>query len=263
VKSEPPSSRVGGLQSLHEDVPPAALCVVCGRIDCDGGCYFEADPLEDVIPWDRWRTLRALWQSCAQTAEPPDLWLERAIKGDVVKALAFALLVEVAAVGSYVLLGCVALVSLLAYFDVRWHGLGAAGLALGTTLGLGVFMVALHVVWAAFLEVLLRLRGVARQWNTLLVLACYSCGWDLITSPAGLVAAWYVSGRREAWRLLRGATSNPTAACVYYLHRVRFVSAHSATRLAFTAAVLAVLSGIGASAAILWGLVPQWWQALI
>ncbi len=263
VKSEPPSSRVGGLQSLHEDVPPAALCVVCGRIDCDGGCYFEESVPEDLIPWDRWRTARAFWSTCAQTAEPPELWIERAIVGEPKKALLFAALVEVAAVGSYALLAFGLLAPILLYFDVTWEDIGGGWIGLLAVLGLGAFMVALHVVWAASLELLLIARGAARQWNTLFKLACYSCGWDLITSPGGLAVAWYVAGRGEAWRLLRGATSNPTAACVYYLNRVRQVSAQSAARLALIAAVLAVFLGITTSFGILWWLVPEWWKALI
>lgn len=263
MKSEPPSSRVGGLRSLHEDVPPAAFCVVCGRIDCDGGCYFEPDVPNDVIPWDHFRTARAFWSTCAQTAEPPDSWIDRAIVGDARQAFLFAGLVEIAAVGSYVVLACVLLAPAFLYFDVTWDTLGGGWVVPGAVLGLGGFMVALHVVWAAFLELLLIARGAPAQWRTLFALACYSCGWDLITSPGGLVVAWYVRGRREAWRLLRGATSNPTAACVYYLSQVRLVSESTATRLAATAAVLAVFLGITASALLLWLVVPEWWHALI
>jgi hypothetical protein len=262
VKSEPPSSRVGGLQSLHEDVPPASFCVVCGRIDCDGACYFEAEATDDLIPWDRLRTMRTFWSTCVQTAEPPELWIERAILGDAKKALAFAALVELLAVGSYAVLALGVLAPAFVYFEVSWTDVGGWTGPLAVIV-LGGFMVALHVVWAAFLEALLILRGSAREWKSLFALACYSCGWDLITSPGGLVVALYVAGRREAWRLLRGATSNPTAACVYYLHHVREVSPQAATKLAFTAAVLAVVLGISASAAILWWIVPEWWQALI
>lgn len=254
---------MGGLQSLHEDVPPAAFCVVCGRIDCDGGCYFESDVVDDVIPWDRFRTLRTFWQTCARTAEPPESWLESAIVGDTNRALGFAALAELAAVGSYVVFACAGLAPLLFYFDISLEQVGGVWTVPLATLGIGAFMVALHVVWAAFLELLLRWRGAERQWNPLFALACYSCGWDLMTSPAGLVVAWVVTGRREAWRLLRGATSNPTAACVYYLSQVRRVPAQAAARLAFTAAVLAVILGITASAGILWWVVPEWWHALL
>lgn len=264
MKSEPPSSRVGGLQSLHEDVPPAAFCVVCGRIDCDGGCYFENDGLDDeVLPWDRFRTLRTFWQTCARTAEPPESWLDSAIHADTNRALGFAVLVELAAVGSYVVFAYAALAPILFYFDVPLDQVGGVWMPPLVTLGLGAFMVALHVVGAAFLEVLLRWRGAEPQWKTLLTFACYSCGWDLITSPGGLLVAWAVNGWREAWRLLRGATSNPTAACVHYLSHVRRVSPQAAGRLMFIAAVVAVVLGIAASAALLWWVVPEWWHAVI
>lgn len=190
-------------------------------------------------------------------------WLDAVLRGRLVRAAWFALLAEVVAITSYaapVVLAGWAFAALLGGSSSAW---GVISGTLRVCIGLGAFMVLLHVVWVAALEALLAVRGTKSEWRPALLLGLYACGWDMVTSPGGVVLGWYFGGWARVGALLRGATANPRAACLHYLAAVRSVSPELALRLAMAAAVFAVMLGVVGAAGILWWWDPELWTALI
>lgn len=197
-----------------------------------------------------------------RVTEPPTIWLDEVLAGRILPALAFALLAEVLAVASYaipVVFGGQLLLVTLGAASPAW---GLVRGVFGACLGLGAFMVVLHVVWVAVLEVLLILRRRESQWGPAMLLGLYACGWDMVTSPGGVILGLPYGGWSRVGRLLRGATANPRAACLYYLVTTRDVSPRMALRLALAAAVFAVLLGVVGAALLVWWWDPQMWSAL-
>lgn len=215
-----------------------------------------------MIPWEERRDMRAWWITCMRVTEPPTIWLDEVLAGRVLPAVAFALLAEVLAVASYAIPVVLGGQLILAAFGAASPAGGLVRGTLGACLGLGAFMVLLHVVWVAVLEVLLILRRRKAQWGPAMLLGLYACGWDMVTSPGGVILGLPYGGWSRVGRLLRGATANPRAACLYYLVTTRDVSPKMALRLAIAAAVFAVLLGIVGAAGLVWWWDPHMWSAL-
>ena len=243
-----------------EDIPPAAVCAQCGQPDCEGACTSaRPEPMVEV-PWERELSAAALWRTCVYLAEPPERWLSKVHQARLGRALGFALLVEICAVGSYVLpVGGLAALTLYS-FDLPPSLLGSVGGWLGACLGMGSFMVALHVLWAVFVEGFLALSGAQPWWRRGLLLACYSCAWDLLTSPAGVGAGWSMGKRPAVARLLAQALKNPRTTSLRYLTRERGQSLSRAGTLAGSAALLTIVCGLTIGGAALWWFVLMAWH---
>lgn len=261
---EPPRS--SGAPSLHDDVPPATLCVWCGRTDCEGCPLSERGPGSEImpgLPWELTGGAVAWWVTCMRLTDPPIGWLDAVIGGRLGRAAWFALWAEIVAVTSYAAPLVAAGWALMALFGASSPALGVVVGTARVCIGLGVFMVALHIVWVAALEALLLARGGKAQWKPALLLGLYACGWDMVTSPAGVLLGWYSGGFGKVGRLLRGATANPKAACLHYLSVARQLAPRTALRLAMLAAAFAVMLGVVGAAGLLWWWDPQLWEALI
>jgi hypothetical protein len=245
---------------IDPDFPPQIRCARCENVECEG-C--EAMPLVASVQsgWEAaagaqlaWETptgcgVRGLWSTACQSVND---WPERLPKLAECRsghAWMFALLSE-----------------LLATLSVCGTGLGglwlffpsyaAAGLSratswqwlLGAALAFALAMLALHALWALGLEALLLLRGKPWSLRATWCFALYACGWDLLTSPAGLLLALSTMGPRDGWLCVKRATIVPKLALDAYLVQQRGVSRTEATRLAvlsFCASVLVLIVLLG------------------
>ena len=153
----------------------------------------------------------------ATTLDPPRFFGVLLPRGGV-RALTFAVLAEMLAVGSYAL---PALAVALAFDDSpleRWT-------TVKTTAVLWVLFVSivvlLHLLWGASLELGLWVSGRPSDSTSGLAFSSYSCGWDLVTSPFGVFWLLRRLGVPGTKRALAAAVRAPRAAVRAYLEGAR------------------------------------------
>jgi hypothetical protein len=148
-------------------------------------------------------------------------------RAGALRSLAFACVAEVIAAASFVpalTLGFAGLAGV--GWAPRLSVLESVGFASLLALGLATLMLALHVLWALGLELPSRWLGrSATRWRASFCFALTSCGWDLVTSPAGVVWSIVTLGFREGLSNVKEAVSVPTVAIGHYLREVRGVPA--------------------------------------
>jgi hypothetical protein len=238
------------------DVPAAVLCTICGRADCAGCTPPERPAPGTGTPWeDRGGPAWArLWQTARLATVDGEAFFGRLEEGSVPAALGFAVTCELLAIASLALAWVPIVYAMVPGFvesvltDTEQRGL-VLGAIFASVPALAALMVALHVLWAGGLELGLRLSGAPGRAAHCLRYALYSCGWDLVTSPFGFIAAWKASGFRGATSDLRAAVRIPRFATVAYIGQARRVPERSAKRALLIAAVLTggfVLLGAGA-----------------
>jgi len=172
------------------------VCVSCGQSSCSG-CAPVGAPPRSVLPWEdsRRHWLVRLWQTAVASGLEPERMFGELAPGRVAPALGFALLAETLALGSLGVLGAVAvwlsLPDLARQIVSHPEALGAASaLFVGSVL----LMLLLHLAWgisldlgAAFGSGKANVRHGAR-------FGLYACGWDLMTSPLGLICSLLFRG---------------------------------------------------------------------
>jgi len=147
----------------------------------------------------------------------------------VLEACVFAVFVEFLALGSLALSG-LGLGFLLAPELARTLALTVAGhgpltfAAIAAVPVLSGVMVGLHALWGVSLELGARLSGADWRPARGLRFAFYSCGWDLLTSPAGLLFGCVSGGAAQAWRDTVSAARVPRVAMDAYLMHSRELS---------------------------------------
>lgn len=205
------------------EVPPASLCIRCGSAICDGCHPSEASASTSVIDWEvPGPVLARLWSTARASALTPELVFGKLRDGPVLAPCVFALFVELAALGSLALVG-VGLGWLIAPDTARAVAVAVAErapLTIAVVAAVPAFagvMVGLHAFWGVTLELGARLAGA--DWRPLrgLRFAFYSCGWDLLTSPAGLLFGLFSGGAAKAWRETVRAARVPRSAMDAYL----------------------------------------------
>jgi hypothetical protein len=199
-----------------------------------------------------------MWTTARASAVEPEATFGALRDGPVAIALGFALLVEAVALGSIVIL-----VSLLAWLiapelvrALLHHTLSSrtsSMVALAAVPGLATIMVLLHAVWGMAIELGIRSSGNLWRLGRGLRFACYSCGWDLLTSPAGLALGVATGGLRRTWRESWLATRVPRRAMQAYLAESRSLDpdeqSHS-RRVAVALLGVVIVSGTGALALV-------------
>jgi hypothetical protein len=133
---------------------------------------------------------------------------------------------------------------------VEWgpqlSALSSIGLALLLGAGLALLMLALHVLWALGLELPSSLLGPSRsRWRASLCFALTSCGWDLVTSPAGVVWSVATLGLRQGVNKVNEAVGVPRVAIGHYLREVRGLpvpTARWAAALSFVVPLVALFA---------------------
>lgn len=203
--------------SVDFEIPPVTRCTTCLRFDCEG-CRRRVE--RRALVWEKSRgpVFVRLWLTARQSLAAAKVSCLDAEPARPLAALRFALLAELVASLSIV----VALLLLLwIVFPAGAAFLLGHPTALGSTLllgaGLAAFMVAVHVLWGLGLELALALAGSGFQLRRGLAFALYACGWDLLTSPLGVVLSVAQAGLLPGVEQVRDAARIPRAALVRYI----------------------------------------------
>ena len=243
-----------------DDVPAAVVCAHCGEADCLGDCLgseetTHASKVVAIVPWERpvggWLT--RLWSTARLTTVNHAAFFGSLPAGDVGAAAMFALVAELLTVGTH--LAFVA--TLLAFFfpelvaavraDPQILSAVIRGAAV-TVPAVAALMVCLHAVHGLALDWGARRRGGRKRLG--LRFGLYSCGWDLVTLPLGLMVLAATAGLGVAVRAAPLGITLPPRAARAYLRGVQGLDDAAATAAGRTAAVIVGPVAIGASVAV-------------
>ncbi|RYZ07189.1 MAG: hypothetical protein EOO73_12520 [Myxococcales bacterium] len=251
------------------EVPATVVCATCGLPECD--C--EADRPSSfsgvvaIVPWERpgGSLLSRLWSTAKLCTLSPQTFFASLPPGAVAAPLGFAMLAELlAALGLCATFGAAVLAvvpglaaELSANADLR----SALARALGYGVpALVVGMVVLHAGHGVALDRAARQEGSLRGGGGRgLRFGLYSCGWDLVTLPLGLLLLTLTDGLLSAVRHSARGLTAPSAAANAYLENVHGLepsAVHRASRRAVRLVFAPTLALIVAGFAI--GL---WWAA--
>jgi hypothetical protein len=221
----PKSSRQPETRADDSVAPPIAVCVRCGLTSC-AGCAAAPRPAFAVAwedPGQAW--WRRLWRTALASSLEPQRFFGQLPRGNVSEALTFALCAELFALGSLALLGAFGLWCIAPGLV---HELLASSAACRTLLltwvAFVLSMLLLHALWGACLDWGAQgskghpaPRGSAGKNGVRFGL--YACGWDLLTSPIGMLAALLTRGPRLGWAPVGAAARAPGLAQRAYLER--------------------------------------------
>jgi hypothetical protein len=240
------------------EVPAAVVCATCGlpECNCDVDRPSAFSGVMAIVPWERPGTslLSRLWATAKLGTLSPAPFFSALPPGGVAAPLAFACLAEVlAALGLCVTLGAGILVLLPALGpqltgDTALRSTVLRALVWGVP-ALSMGMVALHAAHGVALDAAARREG-SRQTGRGLRFGLYSCGWDLVTLPLGLLLLMLTDGPVSALRhSARGLTAPQSAALAYLSHVHRFEPAQAtrasrrAVTLVFAPTLLLIVVG--------------------
>ncbi len=238
------------------EVPAAILCACCGQSDCFG-CSSATDTESGVlaiIPWERANTgtWSRLWATANATTQGAESFFAVLPDGEIRAAMRFAVLAELLAVGSMVVvlvpLAALALPTValavvregaLGLTVLRWVALGVPALAL--------WMVLAHVTHGAALDAGARRQGALPQRRRALRYGLYACGWDLMAGPLGFVVTLFSKGFRAAFALIELSVNAPGKAANALLQGIYRLPSEGVARARRTgtiaAGLIALVSG--------------------
>lgn len=206
------------------EVPPAVTCATCGMPDCVGCSLPILLASPEGVAWEcsSGNVHQRLWLTALATSTRPERVFGQLPEGRLVPAFAFAFLAEGVAIGSLVATAAMAVWFvapdwtgiLLGDQTVVWLGFVLLGIASGA-------MVTFHALWGLCLEMGARTRGRAAHYRQGLRFGLYACGWDLLTSPAGVVHGLLSRGLYRAWGPILAAVRVPSVAMRAYLSNCR------------------------------------------
>lgn len=209
------------------EVPAAVVCATCGLPDCncdvDRPSSFSG--VMAIVPWERpgGSVLSRLWATAKLGTLSPEAFFAALPPGRVVPPLVFGVLAEtLAALGlcaTFAGLGLLFVPGLGAELlrNAALQGLVLRVMAWGVP-SLALVMVLLHAGHGAALDASARKEG-SRQSGRGLRFGLYSCGWDLVTLPLGLLLLTLTDGPVSALRhSARGLTAPNSAAIAYLAH---------------------------------------------
>ena len=217
----PASAQIRHNGGMHDSgLPPVVICAVCRRTECSG-CEEKvgAQELGPVLAWegaDNWGA--RLWKTALACSTAPLRTFGELPEGQLASAFAFAFIAESIAIGS---LGAVA--TAITFFVAP--GLlnrvlmdrAASALIVTAGLVLVTLLVVLHVVWGLCLEAGTATTGGSAKWRLGMRFGLYACGWDLLTSPAGVLQGLLSRGPTAAWSPVGAAARVPRLAMRAYL----------------------------------------------
>lgn len=239
------------------DVPAAVVCAHCGDPACMG-CQLEDEPthasgIVAIVPWERpgGSAAERLWSTAKLTTLSSESFFAGLPDGDIAPPLRFAILAELLAVAGM----CVVAVPVVLAFapwllelvgrDPWVRGLVLRGLAV-TVPGLALVMVGVHAAHGLGLDIGARRAGAKTRPSRSLRFGLYSCGWDLVTLPAGLgmlaVSDGFGAARRAA-PLSLTVPKRATRAFLRGAYRLDERGASNASRFAIALAGGLVLLG--------------------
>ncbi|HET9959151.1 MAG TPA: hypothetical protein VFQ61_31890 [Polyangiaceae bacterium] len=195
------------------------------------------------LPWESNGGLpERLWGTALLTSVEPQRAFGELPEGKLGPAFTFAVIAELYAIGSvtaFLILS--ALVIDAEFTRVLLSNPLVTGVTFGVTLGLSVIMVLLHALWGVTLEFGLRTAGRHANYVQGIRFGLYACGWDLLTSPAGIAQGLLSRGLWGAWGPIRAAVGVPRSALHAYVTECRKLDISAARRgLRFSLAILVV-----------------------
>ncbi|HNS96539.1 MAG TPA: hypothetical protein PKL73_06280 [Polyangiaceae bacterium] len=213
------------------EVPAAVVCARCGKPDCPGCDSLDETTLPSgvisIVPWERpgtsawsrlWLTARAATRSAASFFQslPP---------GSHTSAFSFSLIAEFYAVVSWAVF--ISLLVALPLHDIAWLMLknpaGRAMLArlwVVGTVGFTVVLVVGHAIYGVALDKGARRTGARSRFSQALRFGLYASGWDLLTSPLGLLVSLIAEGPRATIHLLTASMGLPRRAATAFLRGI-------------------------------------------
>jgi hypothetical protein len=214
------------------DVPPVSSCALCGRFGCPG-CAPEPKGsraiLKSAVAFERaeLELKERLVQTTLDSVCTPGLMFGRGLCGPTqAAALKYAVLTEGLAVGSLLVVAFVALGMLFPKIasELFWTA-GFWWLALGGYVSMVTFLVLVHWFWGLALDFGVAARKAKPADGTLVAMprqgvrfGLYACGWDLVTSPIGLVLVHQRLPKGERTEAVVGALRAPRIALRAFLH---------------------------------------------
>jgi hypothetical protein len=223
------------------EVPAAVVCALCGKPDCPGCLPLEeqthASGVIAIVPWERGNhgVLSRLWATARLTTLSHREFFSGLSEGGTQAPLTFALLSEALAalglslcVGSLLLLVPDAGRALLADAELRAVLLRTLSIGLP---GLVVSMVGLHALHGVLIDRAARRAGSKKRGRGLRF-GLYSCGWDLVTMPLGLLAVALTEGWGAAKRAASLGLSVPNQAARAYLSGIHALDPERTKRAA-------------------------------
>jgi len=242
------STRDAELQAEADDgiAPPISVCVICGLAACQGCAPAPQRPISLIVwedpsqPW--W--LR-LWHTALASSLEPQRFFGELPVGKVGEALAFATCAEVFALSSVAVPVALGLRIVAPELTNQVLSSPAARkILLFTWITFVICMVGLHALWGACLDwgaqlpAAHRLGRVNASWKSGVRFGLYACGWDLLTSPIGMIMTLLTRGPRRGWVPVAAAVRAPLLAQRAYLELCLGADAaaqRSARRLSFYA----------------------------
>ncbi len=236
------------------DVPATVVCASCG----DPGCIGCRDVLSlsgivSVVPWERpggfWNRF---WTTARAASFEGESFFERLPDGPLDAAIAFALMAEIIAISSFAVLWST--VAALVVPDALLIDLGASRLGLALRYGpLSVLAIVVTLLGAHSLHALGLALGAGREGRPLrlsraLRFGFYSCAWDVVLSPFGLVVAYATERGQGLGRMRAAITGLPTRCSIGLLrgvYRLDGPEAKRALNVSYVAAVIATLLAAG------------------
>jgi len=228
------------------EVPAAVVCATCGlpECSCDLDRPSSFSGVVAIVPWERpgGSVLSRLWATAKLCTLSPDSFFAALPPGGLLPPLSFGLVSELlAASGLCATLGAAALALVPGLFtelvaNAPLRSTVAAAVAWGVP-GLSLAMVALHAGHGLALDASARRQG-SRQAGRGLRFGLYSCGWDLVTLPLGLLVLTLTDGVVSALRHSARGLTAPNSAAIAYLERVHHFERDVAGRLARRAVAL-------------------------
>ena len=212
------------------EVPATVVCAMCGDPSCTGDCQLDettqTSGVVAIVPWERpGSTAGRLWGTARQATVSSEAFFGALPDGDIAGPLRFALLAESLAVLG---MAVVAVPVVLAFAPWLFEAIGRdpwlrawLGRLLGFGMpGLALLMVVLHTVHGLSLDLGARRVGARPRTARGLRFGLYSCGWDLLTLPAGVAALAVTDGFRAARRALPMSLTVPKLASRAFLRGV-------------------------------------------
>lgn len=178
------------------------------------------------LPWERAINLESLWKTAFHVTVAAEHVGATFMGQGVLRAALFALFAELLAVGSMAAtLGLL----LFASFPTRVMAMlmdvtfvvEVIRTVTAIVVGLATGLVALHWLWTLSSELGAQRHGLPRRYRAALSLSGYSCGWDLITSPFGVLALLFTRGWRGISPALTDAVRAPRRCAIAHLEQAR------------------------------------------
>lgn len=213
------------------EVPAAVVCARCGRPDCPGCEPIDETTLPSgvisIVPWERpgpsvwarlWATARATTRSAPQFFQslPP---------GDHGPAVIFAVVSELVAVTSWLMVLAALLAALDPHVALRLLSDAEAQMILlrvflVAVLGFCTVLVIGHAVYGLALDAGARRMGGRPHRSQALRFGLYSAGWDILTSPLGFIVSLFSEGLRPALSLVPMSIDVPGRAATAFLRGI-------------------------------------------